>query len=90
MARLAFVVAAGCALLRAQGGDAEKLAPYYPTPETIVRSPLDVCSSIGSAPNKVRDFTSVPAQNPAGGEAGEGGWPGSVTPPILLLPPPNC
>lgn len=42
MARLAFVVAAGCALLRAQGGDAEKLAPYYPTPETIVDKMLQL------------------------------------------------
>ena len=31
-----FLLVIGCATLRAQTGDAEKLAPYYPTPETIV------------------------------------------------------
>ena len=31
-----FWLAIGCATLGAQTGDAEKLAPYYPTPETIV------------------------------------------------------
>jgi protein-L-isoaspartate O-methyltransferase len=30
------LLAIGCAALYAQTGDAEKLAPYYPTPETIV------------------------------------------------------
>src|SRR5712664_2270193 len=32
----------GCAVLRAQSGDAEKLAPYYPTPETIVDKMLQL------------------------------------------------
>src|SRR6516225_11644524 len=33
----------GCAvLLRAQSGDSEKLAPYYPTPETIVEKMLQL------------------------------------------------
>src|SRR6201990_2634133 len=32
----------GCAVLRAQSGDAEKLAPYYPTPETIVEKMLEL------------------------------------------------
>ena len=35
MSRVCLVLAIGCAVLRAQAGD-EKLAPYYPTPETIV------------------------------------------------------
>jgi len=32
----------GCVVLRAQNGDAEKLAPYYPTPETIVEKMLQL------------------------------------------------
>src|SRR5882757_7987475 len=32
----------GCVALRAQAGDAEKLAPYYPTPETIVDKMLQL------------------------------------------------
>ena len=32
----------GCAVLRAQSVDAEKLAPYYPTPETIVEKMLQL------------------------------------------------
>src|SRR6266404_80454 len=32
----------GCVALRAQGGDAGKLAPYYPTPETIVDKMLQL------------------------------------------------
>src|SRR5256884_8052357 len=36
------VVIFGCAALRAQSGDAEKLAPYYPTPETIVTKMLEM------------------------------------------------
>src|ERR671939_139667 len=35
-------VAIGCALGCAQSGDAEKLAPYYPTPETIVEKMLQL------------------------------------------------
>jgi predicted RNA methylase len=31
-----------CAALRAQSGDAEKLAPYYPTPETVVEKMLQL------------------------------------------------
>jgi protein-L-isoaspartate O-methyltransferase len=36
MRRACLLLVAGCAVLSAQAGDAEKLAPYYPTPETIV------------------------------------------------------
>jgi protein-L-isoaspartate O-methyltransferase len=36
MWRTCWLLAIGCASLSAQAGDAEKLAPYYPTPETIV------------------------------------------------------
>src|SRR6266550_8557098 len=32
----------GCVALRAQSGDAEILAPYYPTPETIVEKMLQM------------------------------------------------
>lgn len=32
----------GCTVLAAQSGDAEKLAPYYPTPETIVERMLQL------------------------------------------------
>lgn len=32
----------GCAALHAQSGDAEKLAPYYPTPSTIVEKMLQL------------------------------------------------
>jgi ubiquinone/menaquinone biosynthesis C-methylase UbiE len=40
MRRLIFLALLGCALVSAQGGDAEILAPYYPTPETIVEKML--------------------------------------------------
>jgi protein-L-isoaspartate O-methyltransferase len=36
MRRACWLLAIGCTALSAQTGDAEKLAPYYPTPETIV------------------------------------------------------
>jgi protein-L-isoaspartate O-methyltransferase len=36
MRKACWLLAIGCAALCAQTGDAEKLAPYYPTPETIV------------------------------------------------------
>lgn len=36
MRRACFLLAIGCLALSAQTGDAAKLAPYYPTPETIV------------------------------------------------------
>jgi predicted RNA methylase len=42
MLKLLAYGAIGCALLHAQGGDAEKLAPYYPTPETIVEKMLQL------------------------------------------------
>ena len=42
MPKLLAWVAIGCALARAQSGDAEKLAPYYPTPETIVEKMLQL------------------------------------------------
>ena len=36
MGKFCFLLAIGCAAVTAQTGDGEKLAPYYPTPETIV------------------------------------------------------
>src|SRR5450432_1199071 len=42
MCRLSWLLALGCAALRAQNGDADKLAPYYPTPETIVDKMLQL------------------------------------------------
>jgi predicted RNA methylase len=42
MPKILAYLAIGCALVRAQGGDAEKLAPYYPTPETIVEKMLQL------------------------------------------------
>src|SRR5947208_16112933 len=39
---LTLVALVGCGALRAQSGDAEKLAPYYPTPETIVEKMLQL------------------------------------------------
>jgi protein-L-isoaspartate O-methyltransferase len=36
------VFLSACAVLYAQGGDTEKLAPYYPTPETIVDKMLQL------------------------------------------------
>src|SRR5450755_1863257 len=41
MRRACLLLVAGCAVLSAQAGDAEKLAPYYPTPETIVDRMLE-------------------------------------------------
>ena len=34
--KFCLLLAIGCAPVTAQTGDAEKLAPYYPTPQTIV------------------------------------------------------
>ena len=42
MQKILWLLAAGCAVLCAQTGDAEKLAPYYPTPETIVDKMLQL------------------------------------------------
>lgn len=42
MQRLWILAALSCTALRAQSGDAEKLAPYYPTPETIVEKMLQL------------------------------------------------
>src|SRR5882672_2877360 len=42
MRGLGVLVIFGCVALRAQGGDAEKLAPYYPSPETIVDKMLQL------------------------------------------------
>src|SRR6202035_76718 len=42
MCRAFWLLALGCAALRAQNGDTEKLAPYYPTPETIVTKMLQL------------------------------------------------
>lgn len=40
MRKLGLLLAVCCAGLRAQGGEGDKLAPYYPTPETIVEKML--------------------------------------------------
>ena len=42
MRRVCLMMAIGCAVLRAQSGDADILAPYYPTPETIVDKMLQL------------------------------------------------
>jgi protein-L-isoaspartate O-methyltransferase len=42
MRRLWLLLVTGCGVLSAQTGDAEKLAPYYPTPETIVEKMLSL------------------------------------------------
>jgi len=42
MLRLCFLSALGCAALAAQGGEGALLAPYYPTPETIVEKMLQL------------------------------------------------
>src|SRR5437016_13901951 len=42
MPKFLLYLALGAALIRAQTGDAEKLAPYYPTPETIVEKMLQL------------------------------------------------
>ncbi|MDE3168429.1 MAG: methyltransferase domain-containing protein [Acidobacteriota bacterium] len=42
MRRVYLLLIIGGALLRAQSGDTEKLAPYYPTPETIVGKMLQL------------------------------------------------
>src|SRR6201987_1568133 len=42
MRKLCLFLALGCLVLRAQSGDTEKLAPYYPTPETIVEKMLQL------------------------------------------------
>jgi predicted RNA methylase len=42
MYRLCLLAALCCATLPAQPGDAEKLAPYYPTPETVVEKMLQL------------------------------------------------
>src|SRR5664279_2540645 len=40
MRRACWLLVIGCAVLRAQAGDDAKLAPYHPTPETVVDSML--------------------------------------------------
>ena len=42
MRRFWLLLMTGCAVLSAQTGDSEKLAPYYPTPETIVEKMLSL------------------------------------------------
>ena len=42
MRRILVCLAVGSVLARAQGGDADKLAPYYPTPATIVDKMLQL------------------------------------------------
>ncbi len=42
MARLLWILLIGCVGLGAQGSDGAKLAPYYPTPETIVEKMLQL------------------------------------------------
>ncbi len=42
MRRLLLVAALSCAVVAAQSGEGDKLAPYYPTPETIVEKMLQL------------------------------------------------
>src|ERR1700730_9881924 len=42
MTRFSWLLALGCVTLSAQNGEKEKLAPYYPTPETIVTRMLQL------------------------------------------------
>jgi predicted RNA methylase len=42
MPKVCLIMALVCASLAAQSGDVEKLAPYYPTPETIVDKMLQL------------------------------------------------
>jgi tRNA1(Val) A37 N6-methylase TrmN6 len=42
MRRLSFLAVLGCGVAAAQSGDAERLAPYYPTPETVVEKMLQL------------------------------------------------
>jgi cyclopropane fatty-acyl-phospholipid synthase-like methyltransferase len=42
MRRLVFFALLGCAAAAAQSADGDKLAPYYPTPETIVEKMLQL------------------------------------------------
>src|SRR5664279_98879 len=42
MRKLGLLALLSCTLLPAQSADAEKLAPYYPTPETIVDKMLQL------------------------------------------------
>src|SRR2546423_14754117 len=42
MRRFCLLLVYSCAAARAQSSDAEKLAPYYPTPETIVEKMLQL------------------------------------------------
>src|SRR5271165_37036 len=42
MFRFTLLLAISCAVLEAQRTDTEKLAPYYPTPETIVMKMLQL------------------------------------------------
>jgi tRNA1(Val) A37 N6-methylase TrmN6 len=42
MRRLSFLAVLGCGVAAAQSVDAERLAPYYPTPETVVEKMLQL------------------------------------------------
>ena len=42
MARIALLLILGCVALEAQRAETEKLAPYYPTPETVVMKMLQL------------------------------------------------
>ena len=42
MRRLSFLAVLGCGVAAAQSGDAERLAPYYPTPQTVVEKMLQL------------------------------------------------
>src|ERR1700710_1551459 len=42
MRKVSLFLALSCLALLAQSGDSEKLAPYYPTPETIVQKMLQL------------------------------------------------
>ena len=56
MGKISLLALAFCGLLAAQNGEAEKLAPYYPTPETIVDKMLQLGSL--KAGEKVYDLGS--------------------------------
>src|SRR5947209_8707781 len=42
MQKIGLLLALGCTAVSGQSGDAEKLAPYYPTPQTVVDKMLQL------------------------------------------------
>src|ERR1035441_4057655 len=64
MRRACWLLAIGCAALSAQTGDAEKLAPYYPTPETIVEKMLSLGGlKAGEREHRVTWYSGVPTMH---------------------------